>query len=74
MQVRSLLQAGRERLPVGVTEFSQQLLLGGTVVDLLLVAAVGDRSRFDPATITRTLGHFQTLLEGMAANPELRLH
>lgn len=34
----------------------------------------GDRSRFDTATITRMLGHFQTLLEGMAANPELRLY
>lgn len=33
----------------------------------------GDRSRFDPATITRMLDHFQTLLEGMSANP-VRLH
>ena len=40
----------------------------------LEIRIAGDRSRFDPATITRTLGHFQTLLEGMAANPELRLH
>jgi amino acid adenylation domain-containing protein len=28
-----------------------------------------DRNRFDCATITRMLGHFQTLLEGMATNP-----
>jgi amino acid adenylation domain-containing protein len=33
-----------------------------------------DRSRFDTATITRMLGHFQTLLEGMAANSEVRLY
>ncbi len=29
-----------------------------------------DRNRFDCATITRMLGHFQTLLEGMATNPK----
>lgn len=29
--------------------------------------------RFDEATITRMLGHLQTLLAGMAANPEQRL-
>ena len=28
---------------------------------------------YDAATITRMLGHFQTLLEGMVANPEQRL-
>jgi non-ribosomal peptide synthetase component F len=28
---------------------------------------------FDAATITRMLGHFQTLLEGIVANPEQRL-
>ena len=26
--------------------------------------------RFDPDTITRMVGHFQTLLEGMVAKPE----
>lgn len=40
----------------------------------LEIRIAGDRSRFDTATITRILGHFQTLLEGMAANPELRLY
>lgn len=39
----------------------------------LEIRIAGDRSRFDTATITRMLGHFQTLLEGMAANP-VRLH
>lgn len=28
---------------------------------------------FDDATITRTLGHFQKLLEGIVANPEHRI-
>ena len=28
---------------------------------------------FDAATITRMIGHFQTLLEGMVAHPEQRL-
>src|SRR5205823_14521369 len=29
--------------------------------------------RFDPATITRMLGHLRALLEGMVANPAQRL-
>ena len=33
-----------------------------------------DTSRFDDATIRRMGGHFQTLLEGMAANPSQRIH
>ncbi|BAY23352.1 amino acid adenylation domain-containing protein [Calothrix sp. NIES-2100] len=33
----------------------------------------GDRTRFDAATITRMLGHLQTLLEGIVANPEQQL-
>ncbi|MHC5744028.1 MAG: amino acid adenylation domain-containing protein [Nostoc sp.] len=49
---------------------------------LTLVAAVGkqllvkisyDISRFDDATITRLLGHFQILLEGIVANPEQQI-
>src|SRR5207245_3091198 len=32
-----------------------------------------DDHRFEAATITRMLGHFQTLLAGIAANPEQRL-
>lgn len=40
----------------------------------LEIRIAGDGSRFDTATITRMLGHFQTLLKGMAANPEVRLH
>jgi amino acid adenylation domain-containing protein len=32
-----------------------------------------DRNRFDYATITRMLGHFQTLLEAMVTNPDVLL-
>ncbi|MBD2013421.1 amino acid adenylation domain-containing protein [Microcoleus sp. FACHB-53] len=32
-----------------------------------------DRRRFDGATITRMLGHFQTLLQGMVTNPKMSL-
>ncbi len=32
-----------------------------------------DRNRFDRATITRMLGHFQTLLEAMLTNPDVLL-
>ncbi|OUL22225.1 hypothetical protein BV378_25410 [Nostoc sp. RF31YmG] len=40
----------------------------------LEIRIAGDRTRFDTVTITRILSHFQTLLEGMAANPEQCLH
>ncbi|WP_373690630.1 amino acid adenylation domain-containing protein [Desmonostoc muscorum] len=49
---------------------------------LTVIAAVGkqllvkisyDISRFDDATITRLLGHFQILLEGIVANPQQRI-
>ena len=32
-----------------------------------------DRRRFSSATITRMLGHFQTLLQGMVTNPDVQL-
>ena len=49
---------------------------------LVLIACLGselslkisyDRTRFDHAAITRMLGHLQTMLEGMVANPSQRL-
>ncbi|HCF27098.1 MAG TPA: non-ribosomal peptide synthetase, partial [Cyanobacteria bacterium UBA11049] len=40
----------------------------------LEIRIAGDRTRFDTATIARMLGHFQTLLPAMAANPDLRLY
>jgi amino acid adenylation domain-containing protein/non-ribosomal peptide synthase protein (TIGR01720 family) len=39
----------------------------------LLVKISYDTSRFDDAVITRLLGHFQTLLEGIVAEPEERI-
>jgi amino acid adenylation domain-containing protein len=36
----------------------------------MLVRISYDTNRFDDATITRLLGHFQTLLEGIIANPQ----
>lgn len=39
----------------------------------LEIAIAYDRRRFDPATITRILGHFQTVLEGMVTHPDVRL-
>ncbi|QIR37149.1 amino acid adenylation domain-containing protein [Tolypothrix sp. PCC 7910] len=38
-----------------------------------LVKISYDNSRFDDATITRMLGHFQILLEGIVSNPEERI-
>jgi len=39
----------------------------------LLVKISYDTSRFDQATISRMLGHFQTLLEGIIANPQQQI-
>ncbi|HEY9653443.1 MAG TPA: condensation domain-containing protein, partial [Coleofasciculaceae cyanobacterium] len=39
----------------------------------LAIAISYDRRRFDGATITRMLGHFQTLLQGMTTAPEIPL-
>jgi non-ribosomal peptide synthetase component F len=41
--------------------------------DQLQVKISYDTNRFDDGTITRLLGHFQTLLEGIVANPEARV-
>ncbi|MFE1744009.1 amino acid adenylation domain-containing protein [Coleofasciculus sp. H7-2] len=47
-------------------------IMAGTGAELSLRILYDDR-RFDAATITRMLGHFQTLLESIAANPNQRL-
>ncbi|MEP0858565.1 amino acid adenylation domain-containing protein [Trichocoleus sp. DQ-U1] len=47
-------------------------IMAGTGTQLSLRILYDDR-RFDVATITRMLGHFQTLLESIAANPNQRL-
>ncbi|WP_230458631.1 non-ribosomal peptide synthetase [Microcystis aeruginosa] len=41
--------------------------------DQLQVRISYDTNRFDDGTITRLLGHFQTLLEGIVANPEAQV-
>ncbi|MEH2088565.1 MAG: amino acid adenylation domain-containing protein [Nostoc sp.] len=41
--------------------------------ELLLNITCDDSDRFDTDTITRMLGHLQTLLEGMSTNPQQRL-
>ncbi|MGB8690508.1 MAG: amino acid adenylation domain-containing protein [Microcoleus sp.] len=38
-----------------------------------LLKIAGDRQRFDPIAITRMLGHLQTLLESIAANPQQKI-
>lgn len=52
------------------TNYPITLLVG---VGTLTLQILSDRSRFDAATITRMLGHLQTLLEGMVANPHQSL-
>ncbi|MBE9224524.1 amino acid adenylation domain-containing protein [Phormidium sp. LEGE 05292] len=47
-------------------------LLGIPGSELVLKIAYNSQ-RFDAATITRMLGHLQTLLEGMVSNPQVRL-
>ncbi|MEP0746908.1 non-ribosomal peptide synthetase [Coleofasciculus sp. FACHB-501] len=47
-------------------------IMAGTGAELS-IRILCDRSRFDTATISRMLGHFQTLLESIAANPNQRL-
>ena len=49
------------------------LAVYGYVEPALLLKIVYDRRRFEDATMARMLGHLQTLLKGMAANPEQRL-
>ncbi|MEG4505908.1 amino acid adenylation domain-containing protein [Microcoleus sp. F6_B4] len=41
--------------------------------DELLLKIAGDRQRFDPIAITRMLGHLQTLLESIVANPQQKI-
>ncbi|MBD0344926.1 MAG: AMP-binding protein, partial [Coleofasciculus sp. Co-bin14] len=46
------------------------LTVAGYLEPEFLLQIEYDRHRFDDATIARMLGHIQTLLEGMIANPE----
>jgi amino acid adenylation domain-containing protein len=59
---------------VNVTERTNYPLIAVSAPGPELLLKIGyERSRFDDVTITRMLGHFQNLLEGMAAHPEQRV-
>ncbi|MFL9459672.1 non-ribosomal peptide synthase/polyketide synthase [Scytonema tolypothrichoides VB-61278_2] len=57
----------------GIEQTNYPLTLVAIAREQLLVKISYDTSRFDDATIARMLGHFQTLLEGIIANPEQHL-
>ncbi|WP_442937952.1 amino acid adenylation domain-containing protein [Nostoc sp.] len=54
----------------GIEQTNYPLTVIAAVGKQLLVKINYDISRFDDATITRLLGHFQILLEGIVANPQ----
>ena len=56
----------------GTAKFELTLSLQDTEQGLLATVEY-NTDLFDPTTITRMLGHFQTLLEGIIADPEQRL-
>ncbi|MBC1221787.1 amino acid adenylation domain-containing protein [Nostoc sp. UCD121] len=72
----SLLQ-GKENLEIdgfsAVNRSNYPLSLIVAPLVQLQLQINSDRHCFDVATITRMLGHLQTVLEGMAANPERQL-
>jgi len=71
-----------QELP-GLTLSQVETHTGTSTFDLTLIMAEGadglnaaleyNTDLFDAATITRMLGHFQTLLEGIAADPDRRI-
>jgi non-ribosomal peptide synthetase component F len=75
--VDSSLLLGKENLEldgfsaVNLTNYPLSLIVVPLIQLQLQINS--DRTRFDAATITRMLGHLQTLLEGMVANPEQQL-
>jgi amino acid adenylation domain-containing protein len=73
----SILQAeggGWENREVRFTgQTNYPLVLAGYSEPELLLEIGYDRHDFDDATIARMLGHLQTLLEGIVANPQQRL-
>jgi amino acid adenylation domain-containing protein len=56
----------------GTAKFDLTLLVQDTEQGLLITMEY-NTDLLDPTTITRTLGHFQALLEGIIADPEQRL-
>lgn len=63
LEIETLSAVDRTNYPLTIS------VIPGSELEIRIAC---DRSRFDTATMTRMLGHFQTLLEGMAANPEMR--
>ena len=76
-QMTSALQSIGDRWKCREFQLLEQtsfpLTLAGYAGTELLLKIEYDRQKFDRATITRMLGHLQTLLEGMVANPSQRL-
>ncbi|MEH2048358.1 amino acid adenylation domain-containing protein [Nostoc sp.] len=57
----------------GIEQTNYPLTVAAVPGKQLFVKISYDTSRFDDVTITRMLGHFQTLLEGIVANPKQRI-
>jgi hypothetical protein len=66
-------QAWERRTVRLLEQTNYPLTVTGYLESKLLLKISYDKSRFDKDTISRMLGHLQTLLESMAANPERRL-
>jgi amino acid adenylation domain-containing protein len=58
---------------VHFVEAINQLIVDVVLGSELLLSALYNSRRFNAAALARMMGHFKTLLEGMAANPEQRL-
>ncbi|HID30971.1 MAG TPA: non-ribosomal peptide synthetase, partial [Desulfobacterales bacterium] len=65
--------SGLTLIPLPVAERTEEFDLSLNIVDdeqILIASFEYNTDLFDDATITRMIGHFQTLLEGIVANPE----
>ncbi len=76
-QINSALQAlggnGQNREFQLLEQTSFPLTVYGYGGEELLLKIAGDRQRFEPIALTRMLGHLQTLLESIAANPQQKI-
>ena len=71
LQPQGESRAQREFQLLGATNYP--LTVTGYFAPALLLEITYDQRRFDQATITRMLGHLQTLLDSMVTTPEQRL-
>ncbi|BAY99584.1 amino acid adenylation domain protein [Tolypothrix tenuis PCC 7101] len=72
MQIHNVRSVETTNYPITIkagvgTELALEIVSDGET------PSIADRSRFDTVTITRMLGHLQTLLEGMVAHPHQSL-